>query len=185
MMRFTRVSAVISLVICIISGARAASHSGFGTAYSDAYEIDKTGFNACQFNSKKLGKKWNVFYAALNEADWDDGGAEKENGVCGKCIRACGDAGCVVTMIVDLCPGWACDRGNVDFSMPALEAATGFEWDRKPITWDFVDCDDRDDNLTGIDASDTDKIATQSTHVLDDIQDVINIIQNGPVQIGI
>jgi hypothetical protein len=85
-------------------------------------------------------------------------------------------------MIVDLCPGWACDRGNVDFSMPALEAATGFEWDRKPITWDFVECDT---NLAGIDAKDTDTIAMQSTHVLDDIQDVVNIIQNGPVQIGI
>ena len=181
-MQFTRVSTVVSLV-CIISGARAASHSGFGTAYSDAYEIDKTGFNACQFNSKKLGKKWNVFYAALNEADWDDGGAEA--GVCGKCIRACGDAGCVVTMIVDLCPGWACDRGNVDFSMPALEAATGFEWDRKPITWDFVDCDASSNDSTEIDTKNTEKIAAQSARILDNIQDVVDIIQNGPVQPGL
>ena len=173
----------VCTVICILSGARAASHSGLGTAYSDAYEIDKTGFNACQFDASKLGKQWNTYYAALNEADWDDGGAEK--GVCGKCIRTCGDAGCVVSMIVDLCPGWACDRGNVDFSMPALEAATGFEWDRKPITWDFVDCDSSSNDSTGIDAKNTDKIAVQSARILDNIQDVVDIIQIVPVQLGL
>lgn len=168
----------LALMCSIVSAASALSHSGYGTAYSDAFEIDKTGFNACQIDASKLGKRWNTYYAALNEADWKEGGAEV--GVCGKCIKTCGEAGCVISMIVDLCPAWACKRGNVDFSMPALEAATGFEWDRKPITWDFIECDT---NLAGIDAKNTEMIAAQSTGVLDDIQDVVDIIQNIPVQL--
>jgi len=43
------------------------THKGMGTAYSGAYEIDKTGKNACQFNAKKLPKKWQLYYAAMNK----------------------------------------------------------------------------------------------------------------------
>lgn len=170
------------LACSIISAASALSHSGYGTAYSDAFEIDKTGFNACQIDASKLGKRWNTYYAALNEADWKEGGAEA--GVCGKCIKTCGEAGCVISMIVDLCPAWACKRGNVDFSMPALEAATGFDWDHKPITWDFIECDASDASIDSVDNTDKDKIASQATGILNDIQDLIQDLVNVASGVG-
>jgi hypothetical protein len=36
-------------------------------------------------------------------------------------------------MVIDQCAG--CDHGDVDFASPALEAITGFAWDRKKIEW--------------------------------------------------
>lgn len=122
-------------------------HSGKGTAYSGAYEIDKTGKNACQFNAKALPDQWNKYYAALNEADWKRLGGVK--GVCGRCLEVKGVNGettrghrirPVVVKVVDLCPSWACDKGNVDFSSVALKAITGYSWDKKKIKWRFTDC---------------------------------------------
>jgi hypothetical protein len=37
--------------------------------------------------------------------------------------------------VIDTCAGSGCPCGNVDFSKAALKAVTGYEWDRKPITW--------------------------------------------------
>jgi hypothetical protein len=111
------------------------SHKGMGTAYSAPGEMDATGQNMCEFNPSSLPEQFQRNFAAMNQADWDSGN-------CGKCIKACGAKGCVVAMIVDQCPEWACDKGNVDFSTAALEAATGYDWDKKPITWDYVSCSD-------------------------------------------
>lgn len=124
------------------------THKGMGTAYSGAYEIDKTGKNACQFNAKKLDKKWQIYYAAMNEADWKRMGGKR--GVCGKCLEVEGVKGettrghrikPVIVKVVDLCPDWACDRGNVDFSKVALKAITGYSWDKKKIRWRYTECE--------------------------------------------
>ena len=120
----------------------AVAFRGQGTAYSAEYDMDATGENMCEFKAKTLPDTFQRYYAALSEADWKSNGMYD---VCGRCIRACGtekDApGCVIAMVVDQCPDWACVRGNVDFSTVALEKATGYSWDRKSIEWDFVDCD--------------------------------------------
>ena len=49
----------------------------------------------------------------------------------------------------------SCSHGDIDLSTDALEAATGFDWDRKPVTWSFCGCggdDGGDDGADGADA---------------------------------
>ena len=109
--------------------------------------MDATGQNACEFSSGELDDQWQKFYGAMNEADWNEAGGK--GGICGKCVVVKGVQGettpgfsikPVVVKIVDQCPGWACDQGNVDFSTTALEAITGYSWDKKAIVWDYIDC---------------------------------------------
>lgn len=119
------------------------AYRGQGTAYSAPNDMDATGFNMCEFKANTLPEKWQRYYAALSQNEWQSNGMYD---VCGRCIRACGtekdaEGRCVVAMVVDQCPDWACDPGNVDFSTVALEAATGYDWDRKNIEWEFVECD--------------------------------------------
>ena len=113
-------------------------------------QIDKTGFNACQFDANKLSKRWNIYYAAMNEADWKKYGGK--SGVCGRCLKVKGVKGetteghkrrPIIVKIVDLCPEWACPKKeghNIDFSTTALEAITGYDWDKKLIDWEFTSC---------------------------------------------
>lgn len=125
-----------------------AANRGQGTAYSGQNQIDKTGKNACQFNAKKLPKRWRKYYAALNEADWRKAGTRGgKSNACGKCLEVVGldrKRGApkkkVVVKIVDLCPKWACKAGNVDFSKDALYDITGYSWDRKTIQWKYTSC---------------------------------------------
>jgi len=109
--------------------------------------MDATGQNMCEYNQNRVPYKWQVFYAAMNQDDWNAMGGK--GGICGKCIAVRGVQGetahgfeiqTVYAKIVDQCPSWACDRGNVDFSTTALQAITGFAWDKKKITWEYVDC---------------------------------------------
>lgn len=109
--------------------------------------MNATGENMCEYDPGSLDDKWQKYYGAMNEDDWNDAGGK--GGICGKCIVVKGVQGetapgfsikPVVVKIVDLCPGWACDRGNVDFSTTALEAITGYSWDKKAIVWDYIDC---------------------------------------------
>ncbi|KAG7675203.1 hypothetical protein Ndes2526B_g08064 [Nannochloris sp. 'desiccata'] len=145
MTAFTTTLVVITALFAV---ACAQEYTGYGTAYSAAYDMDATGQNMCEFNPKSLEDKWQVYYGAMNEADWNKAGGK--SGICGKCIRAEGVKGettpgfkikPVIVKIVDQCPSWACDQGNVDFSMTALEAITGYDWDKKLITWRYVDCE--------------------------------------------
>ena len=121
----------------------AQAYRGQGTAYSGPHNMDDTGVNMCEFKANTIPEKWQRNYAALSQNEWESNGMYD---VCGRCIRACGtekdaEGRCVVAMVVDQCPDWACDPGNVDFSTVALEAATGYDWDRKSIEWEFVECD--------------------------------------------
>ena len=111
--------------------------------------MDATGQNMCEYNPNSLDDRWQVYYGAMNQADWEDAGGK--GGICGKCIVVRGVPGQttpgfnikdIYVKIVDQCPDWACDRGSVDFSTTALKAITGFPWDKKRITWDFVPCPD-------------------------------------------
>lgn len=126
-------------------------HKGWGTAYSGAFQINKTGKNACQFDVRKLDRKWNIYYAAMNEADWKAIGGNRggRSNACGRCIEVKGKKGQttrgheikpIIAKVVDLCPSWACNKGSVDFSTVALEAITGYSWDKKKISWRYVDC---------------------------------------------
>ena len=86
------IAAILLIIISIIISVESRkTHRGKGTAYSGPYQIDKTGKNACQFNAKKLPKRWQVFYAAMNEKDWKRMGGKR--GVCGKCIEVRGVKG--------------------------------------------------------------------------------------------
>lgn len=110
--------------------------------------MDATGQNMCEFHPSSLDRNWQIYYAAMNQKDWEDfGGKDK---ICGRCIAVRGVPGettsgfhikTIVVKIVDQCPDWACDEGNVDFSTTALKAVTGYGWDKKKITWEYVDCD--------------------------------------------
>ncbi|KAL4419449.1 hypothetical protein ABPG77_003562 [Micractinium sp. CCAP 211/92] len=111
----------------------AAAYTGDGTAYSAAGQKDATGFNACGFG--KLDPQWERMYGAMN--------ADQFPGSCGKCVRVKGtdsraSGESFLVMIVDECP--ECKHGDIDFSSAALEAITGYSWDRKGISWDWADC---------------------------------------------
>jgi hypothetical protein len=109
--------------------------------------MDATGQNMCEYKPTSLPYKWQVFYAAMNEADWNAIGGKSS--VCGRCLAVRGMYGqttpgfqikTVYVKIVDQCPDWACERGSVDFSTTALQAITGYGWDKKRIEWEYVDC---------------------------------------------
>ncbi|KAL4422941.1 hypothetical protein ABPG75_009138 [Micractinium tetrahymenae] len=125
------------IVMLALLGCFALAHAyeGDGTAYSAAYDKDATGFNACGFG--KLSDRFEKYYGAMNRAQF--------GGSCGKCVRVRGtESGAtgkeLVVMIVDECP--ECKHGDIDFSTEALQAITGFSWDRKGISWDWTSCDD-------------------------------------------
>jgi expansin (peptidoglycan-binding protein) len=105
------------------------------TAYSGAGQMNRTGRNACGFNPRKLSKKWNTYYAALNERDF-----KKMGRPCGKCLKVKGRKGTVTVKIVDICPSKYCKRGHVDLSSPALKKATGYSWDKKPVKFSVTGC---------------------------------------------
>lgn len=109
--------------------------------------MDATGTNMCQFDPSTLANQWQVYYAAMNEADWNSYGGYS---ICGQCIKVVGVHGQtapgfrikpVIVMIVDQCPSSGCARGSVDFSSTALQAITGYSWDKKMIKWEYVSCD--------------------------------------------
>lgn len=134
----------------LIIGTIADTHDGKGTAYSGPYDMNATGQNMCEYNPSDLPERWQVYYGAMNEADWDAAGGLGPGGICGRCIAVRGVPGqtissdfninTVYVKIVDQCPSWACDKGNVDFSTTALKAITGYGWDKKSITWEYVTC---------------------------------------------
>jgi hypothetical protein len=114
--------------------------------------MDATGQNMCEYNPSKLSMKWQVFYGAMNQYDWEAMGGK--SGICGRCIKVRGVKGettpghvikDIYVKIVDQCPDWACDRGNVDFSTVALKFITGYSWDKKKIVWEYADCPDEVD----------------------------------------
>ncbi|KAL4436563.1 hypothetical protein ABPG75_003702 [Micractinium tetrahymenae] len=110
-----------------------AAYSGDGTAYSVAGDKDATGKNACGFG--KLDSQWERMYGAMNH--------EQFPGSCDKCVRVRGTQSgasgeSFLVKIVDECP--ECKHGDIDFSTAALEAITGFSWDRKKISWEWADC---------------------------------------------
>ncbi|KAL4440519.1 hypothetical protein ABPG75_003520 [Micractinium tetrahymenae] len=125
-----------ALALLLLAGA-AAGYTGDGTAYSAAGDKDATGFNACGFG--KLDSQWERMYGAMNRDQFP--------GSCGRCVRvrgtqsgASGDS--FLVMIVDECP--ECKHGDIDFSSAALEAITGYSWDRKDIEWSWADCSGQD-----------------------------------------
>lgn len=139
---------LVTLVLfsTLLLGATARS-TGWATAYSGPRDMDKTGQNMCEFDQDRLPDHWQVYYAAMNEADWNAAGGK--SGICGRCISVRGTSGEVasghdirpiIVKIVDQCPSWACDKGSVDFSTTALEAITGYSWDKKKISWVWTEC---------------------------------------------
>lgn len=46
----------------------------------------------------------------------------------------------VLFKVIDYCAS-GCDSGDLDFSRTGLKATTGYDWDEKPISWDWTSCD--------------------------------------------
>jgi len=46
----------------------------------------------------------------------------------------------VYAKVVDMCPSKYCKKGHVDFSTSALQAVTGFSWDKKRVKWTLTKC---------------------------------------------
>jgi len=76
-----------------------------------------------------------LLLAALNEADF-----KKMGRPCGKCLAVKGSRGTVTVKIVDICPSRYCKTGHVDLSSPALKKATGYSWDKKPVSFKVTSC---------------------------------------------
>lgn len=137
-MRYHICTCFLSIIYLCISCAVAKGgyRKGVGTAYSGPGQMNRTGKNACQFNPKKLSKKWNTYYAAMNERDFNKAGRP-----CGKCVKVKGKTGkTVYAKVVDICPRRYCNSGHVDFSSIALKKITGYSWDKKPIQWKWSAC---------------------------------------------
>ncbi|KAL4437431.1 hypothetical protein ABPG75_004570 [Micractinium tetrahymenae] len=118
----------------LLAISAASAYQGDGTAYSGPGDKDATGRNACGFG--RLDSQWERMYGAMNHDQFPNS--------CGKCVRVRGtDSGAsgksFLVMIVDECP--ECKHGDIDFSTAALQAITGFSWDRKSISWDWDSCD--------------------------------------------
>lgn len=135
------------MALVLAAAGKTKSRRGVGTAYSGPGQMNKTGRNACGFNPKKLSKKWNKYYAAMNQGDWDKAGGR--SGICGKCVKVKGVKGqtkrghkikTVYAKVVDMCPKKYCKSGHVDFSSTAFKKITGYEWDKKKIKWSLVKC---------------------------------------------
>ncbi|KAL4856403.1 hypothetical protein ACK3TF_003202 [Chlorella vulgaris] len=138
-MAAARSLAVLCGLLAIAFTAQA--YSGDGTAYSGCGQHDKTGRNACGLSGGDLSGRWNCYYAALPIGC----GAQSvdSRARCGDCIKVCGSKGCTVVKVIDQCASCSC--GDVDLSTDALQATTGYEWDRQPITWEWLDsCDSGD-----------------------------------------
>ncbi|PSC72013.1 hypothetical protein C2E20_4764 [Micractinium conductrix] len=141
----TTLFGLLALVVTASAGG-----TGWGTAYSAAGRKDDTGFNACQFGD--IGEPWETMYAALPTDSF-------QLSDCGKCIKVQGqESGAsgdwIKVMIVDACA--TCSGGDVDFSTNALEAITGFSWDRKKIKWEWTDCDGSSTSTASTEEASTD-----------------------------
>ena len=140
----------IMALVCLIGSLASVlgASRGQGTAYSKPFRMNDTGKNACGFNAKKLPKRWQIYYAALNGADWRKAGVKGgKSKACGRCLEVVGlqrkrgkAKKKVIVKVVDECPSWACKKGNVDFSTKALQEITGYSWDRKKIQWKYTAC---------------------------------------------
>ena len=127
---------ILSILYTLFISVMAGDRRGVGTAYSGAGQMNRTGRNACGFNPKSLPKKYQTYYAAMNEGDFKKAGRP-----CGKCVKVKGATGkTVYAKVVDICPKMYCKSGHVDFSSPALKAITGYSWDKKPIKWSWANC---------------------------------------------
>ena len=130
------VSILYAMFACVAAKKKSSGgfRRGIATAYSGAGQMNRTGRNACGFNPKSLGKKWNTYFVAMNEGDFNKAGRPF-----GKCIEIKGKS-TVYAKIVDICPKKYCKSGHVDLSSPALKKATGYTWDKKPVQWRFASC---------------------------------------------
>ena len=49
------------LLAAFVAQASAKMHYGWATAYSGPYKMDATGQNMCEFNPRKMKRKWQVY----------------------------------------------------------------------------------------------------------------------------
>ncbi|KAL4447876.1 hypothetical protein ABPG75_005095 [Micractinium tetrahymenae] len=124
-----------SLLASLLLALGANAYSGDGTAYGNA---GGRGSGACEIN-ENIGK-FETYYASVNSRQFS-------RSMCGKCVRVSGAAGSVVAMVVDACDG--CSSGDIDLSSNALKKATGYSWDRKPVSWSFTSCGSSDGGSSG------------------------------------
>lgn len=123
-----RLLALVGLLSIVRAG-----YTGDGTAYGGDYQKDDTGKNACGFGN--LGDHWEKYYAAMPS---NCGNRGWSRGKCGQCVKIRGAHGEVVVKLIDQCASCSC--GDVDLSSRALQAATGYGWDRKRIEWEWTSC---------------------------------------------
>lgn len=138
---------LLSILLWMTNMAAAMSRTGYATAYSSPGKMNKTGRNACGFNPKSLSKRWQKYFVAVNQKDWNSAGGK--SGICGKCVKVKGISGqtrrghrirTVYAKVVDMCPSKYCKKGHVDFSTNALQDVTGFSWDKKRVKWTLTKC---------------------------------------------
>ncbi|KAI3429874.1 hypothetical protein D9Q98_010185 [Chlorella vulgaris] len=98
-------------------------------------QLEEGGVNTCQLVD--LPDYFQQFYVHLPSSLFDES-------VCGQCIRVKGiatgasDASFTV-MVVDRCT--TCSDTELDFSVEAMAAITGYMWESKAVAWEWAECD--------------------------------------------
>jgi len=143
---FSKASSVCIMLLMTIALASAKTRRGTASAYAEPFKMDKNGKNVCEFSSGSLDKRWQSFFVALHEKDFQDA-----EGACDKCVRVKGGAANgsnarkfdsnIYAKIVDTCQGDNCLEGSLSISTSTMKAITGdSSWDEAEIAWEIVDC---------------------------------------------
>eukprot|EP00887_Chlorella_sp_A99_P004774 scaffold4.g4774.t1 len=125
----------IRAAVLLATVGMAAAFSGDGTAYSalSASQFRGNCGKCIQINGARGSAVVKASAAAAAAAAARPPRARRRPG------RANKQAPCAPAQVVDMCA--SCSFGDVDLSSNILKQTTGYAWDRKPITWDWVPCD--------------------------------------------
>eukprot|EP00890_Picochlorum_soloecismus_P004772 jgi/Picsp_1/5296/NSC_02657-R1_hypothetical protein CHLNCDRAFT_58394 [Chlorella variabilis] len=146
--------AIVALLAICVKETFARVRNGHASANVKSLDNAMSASGTCSLDKSVIEKRWQEFYAVINEKDFkEDGGS----GICGKCVRVRGVAegntrtskiGTVYAKVVDVCSSDECKKGEIGFSQRTIDTFARYSWDSSRLKWDVVPCPERS-NLRG------------------------------------
>lgn len=153
-LKYNLILVVVALLAICVRDTLARVRSGHASVNVRSLDCALSSSGTCLLEKNEIDKRWQEFYAVVNEKDFkEDGGMD----LCGKCVRVRGVSagntrtskiGTVYAKVVDACPSDDCKKGEIGFSQKTLDAFARYSWDRSRLKWDVVPCPERS-NLRG------------------------------------
>lgn len=153
-LKYNLILVVVTLLAICVKDTLARVRSGHASVNVRSLDCALSSSGTCLLEKNEIDKRWQEFYAVVNEKDFkEDGGMD----LCGKCIRVRGVSagntrtskiGTVYAKVVDACPSDDCKKGEIGFSQRTLDAFARYSWDKSRLKWDVVPCPERS-NLRG------------------------------------